>query len=212
MNARILAANRLHNTLHHTDSILGGAKHLDQRINMDTARSNVVFLRLIHDMMEDSESVIRRLGNSCIITAKCDNFPFRIGNRREENVNLVAFSGNGIDDSGLLAVREYLLQDSGARTVNRNRNIRNFLNAVDHPFQCLYLLRFRNGRAAVNIIRSRIRLNQRTALDFICVTILDRFRDCRNRSVDLLSDNYHCNTLLNILSNHRVFLSARTRR
>ena len=64
MDGRVSLADGGNDLRVRLDAVFRGAEHLDQRIDVDTARRNAIFLRLGHDLIEDLQAVGGVLGNA----------------------------------------------------------------------------------------------------------------------------------------------------
>ena len=137
MYIRILFSDSGDNFHIHCNAVLRGAEHLNKRIDMDTGRSNVILFRFFHNKFKYLQTVVCSLRNTCVVAEQCDNFPVFVlflCHNREDRIDLIALSGNRVKKSRSLAVAVNFCQYMSAGAVNRDGKIRNFLNAVDHPF------------------------------------------------------------------------------
>ena len=168
---------------------------------MDTAGIDIVLFCLSHDIVEYSQSVSCTLWDTLIIRKKSYNFPLRISDQREQDVNLVTLSGYGVDQTRFLADAGFvsLGQNIRARAVYSDRKIRYFLNAVDHPFESFNLHILLNGCTAVDIGSACFVLSDGSLLDKLCIFFSNGLSHNRNRSIDLFTNNNHRNCLLNII-------------
>ena len=173
---------------------------------MDTGGRNAVFLSLGHDLGEDSQAVGSILGDAGVVGQQSDNFPAGVvPDDGEQLVHLVTFTGNGVDDAGLVAELPGLSQNVSAGGVHSDGQVGNFLDAVDHPLQGLDFFAFGNGGAAVDVGGTGICLSHGTGLDKISIALCDCFRYGGNGAVDLFANNNHsCISPLRRLSNHTI--------
>ena len=193
MDGGIALLDGAHDFLVVGDAVLGGAEHLDQGVNVHAVGGDAVLLGLGHDLVKDLQAVAGGLGNAGIVAQQGHDAPLLVlglGQDGEDLVHLVAFAGDGVEQTGTAAELVSLHQDVRAGAVHRDGQIGDGLDALDHPLQGLDLFRLGDGSAAVNVGGAGLGLDAGALFDELRVSAGDGVSHSGDGAIDLFADNF----------------------
>ena len=156
---------------------------------MQTAGSDVVFLRLDHQLVKHIEPIFSGLGNA-LGTQKRNALPGGSGNGREDHINLVSFHRNGIDKARLFAEGHSRDTDLRIRAVNADGCVGDLLNQVNEPVK-RFQLAVLHRSTHVNKIGAGFRLDFRKIPNPVLIAFGNCFCNGRNGAVDFFTNDNH---------------------
>ena len=189
MDAGVLLLDGVDDFLDHGDAVLGGAEHLNQRIDVQAAGSDVVLLGLGHQLVKHGQPLLCGLRNA-LGAQQSDALPGGVCNGGEDNINLVAFHGDGVNQAGLLAELHGLNTDVRVGAVDTDGSVGDLLNQVDHPVEGLHLVVL-DGRTHIDKVSASFGLDLRQITDPVLVPLRDCLCNRGNRAVDLFTNQNH---------------------